>query len=758
MKKNILLLAIILTTNILCIAQTIGEWTTHTPGMKVISVDVMNSKVFAATPYDIYYYNTNDNSINHLSKVNGLSDIGISLIRYNKTADLMFVGYTDTNIDVIDNQDNIINIPDIYNKYILGEKTINNVFFHEKYAYVCCGFGIVVIDLQRMEVKDTYIIGNNGSYLCVNDLTIYNGVFYAATVNGIYYANVDNPQLADFSQWKRMGHSLPHSTNNFSNIETFDGYVVTSYSNNVHYTDELIKINDTLSWSYFLDNQFDIINEIRVNDNLLVLTIGGKTINVYDTAKNLVFAKEGLYPNSTLFDKSRNCYWAGTSFNSLVRLYSETSTESISFNGPYDNDVFDLSTSGINVYVAPGGYSSTWAPIGSHNGFYHYDGDSWSFNSWNKVFDSVTDITCVKASPSNSNIVYAASYSKGLAVFENNKFSKLYDYQNSSLGVNLAWLQYGQYKTFITGIDFDSGNNMWLANSGTDRMLSVWRTDGTWESFNIGTSDISHIMVDKNDIKWVLLRDGTITVFNGSTVKTVSTNSNQGNLPGIVNCFATDNNGTVWIGTSDGVALFNDSRKIFNNSTYACTRILIPRNDGTNQADYLLSGQSVLSIAVDGSNKLWFGTNDGVLQVSNDGQTNYHHFTTENSPIFSNTVKDIAIDDDGNIYFATDKGIISYRGTASKGNETNSNVIVYPNPVRPEHRGIVGIKGLVTDGLVKITTTSGAFVTHLRAEGGQAVWDCTDINGRNVEPGIYLIFVSDETGKETYATKVLIMK
>ena len=118
----------------------------------------------------------------------------------------------------------------------------------------------------------------------------------------------------------------------------------------------------------------------------------------------------------------------------------------------------------------------------------------------------------------------------------------------------------------------------------------------------------------------------------------------------------------------------------------------------------------------------------------------------------------IAIDDDGNVFFATDKGIISYKGTASKGNETNSDVLVYPNPVRPEHQGIVGIKGLVTDGLVKITTTSGAFVTHLRAEGGQAVWDCTDINGRNVEPGIYLIFVSDETGKETYATKVLIMK
>lgn len=753
MKKSILILAILLVSNILGTAQAIGEWMTHTPGMNVISVDKMHNKVFAATPYDVYYYNTDDNSINHLSKVNGLSDIGISVIRYNKTSDIVFVGYTNTNIDIIDNQDNIINIPDIYNKYILGDKTINDVFFNDKYAYVCCGFGIVVIDLQRMEVKDTYIIGDNGSYLCVNDLTINDGLFYAATTNGIYYAEVDNQQLANFSQWKRMGHGLPHATSNFSNIEKFDNYVVTNYSDNETSNDELLIINDTTSWEYFKTGQYQIVNEIRACDDLLVMTIGNKTIEVYDTDRNIVFSKNGLYPNSTFYDKSSNCYWVGTRFNSLVKLYQQGSYESIMFNGPFNNSIFEINAAGSDVWVAPGGYTSTWAPTWRHDGFYHYDGDLWSFNTWNAVFDTVTDITCVKPNPSNRSIVYAATYSKGLLVFENGAFKNLYDYRNSSLGKHLA-LNY----TFVTGLDFDSNNNLWLANSGTDRMLSVWRTDGTWESFNIGTSDISHLMVDKNDIKWILQRDGTILVFNGSTVKTVSTNATQGNLPGIANCFATDNNGTVWVGTSDGVALFTDSRKIFSSSTFACTRILIPRNDGTNQADYLLSGQSVLSIAVDGSNKLWFGTNDGVLQVSNDGQTNYHHFTTENSPLFSNTVKDIAIDDDGNIFFATDQGLISYKGTASKGNETNSNVIVYPNPVRPEHRGIVGIKGLVTDGLVKITTTSGAFVTHLKAEGGQAVWDCTDIKGRNVEPGIYLIFVSDENGKETYATKVLIMK
>lgn len=755
MKKFILVIAILLITNIFCVAQSIGEWTTHTPGMKVTSVDIMHNKVFAATPYDIFYYNTDDNSINHLSKVNGLSDIGINIIKYDSSSDLLFVGYTDTNIDLIDNQDNVTNIPDIYNKYILGNKTINNAFFHNDLIYVCCGFGIVVIDIKRNEVKDTYIIGNNGSYLGVNDLTICDNVFYAATENGIYYASVDNQFLADYSQWKRFVHHMPHQSDNFSNVETFDGYVVANYSDNEHDNNVLFAITDTTSWNYFLNDEFDLIKDLRVCDDRLIVTENTQKVSVFDTNKNVVFSKNHITAQSTVYDNRRNCYWCGTITSSLAKLYPDGTNEYIWFNGPFSDMVFSITADGNDLWMASGGYTSTWAPTWKSNGISHYNGDSWTYlNSWNvPALDTIFDITYVKANPLNNSIVYAGSYSKGLVQFENNKVKNVFNSSNSTLSMHLL-INY----TYITGFDFDSSNNLWIANSGADKMLSVYKTNGSWQAFNIGSGDIGRLMVDKNDIKWIFKRGGELIAFDGNTTKTVNKNANLGSLPGDANCFVTDNKGTVWIGTTDGVALFYDSQKIFKNNTYACSRILIPRNDGSGQADYLLSGQSVLAIAVDGANNMWFGTNNGVIHTSNDGQTTLHHFTMENSPLFSNTVKDIAIDDDGNVFFATDKGIISYKGTASKGYETNTNVIVYPNPVRPEHQGIVGIKGLVTDALVKITTTNGTFVTHLKAEGGQATWDCTDINGKNVEPGIYLIFVSDETGKETYATKVLIMK
>ena len=320
--RKIQYLLSILTLTIASNAQKIGEWTIHTPGLKVISVDMMHNNVFAATPYDIFYYNTKDNSINHLSKVNGLSDMGVSMIKHDEDSDILFIGYSNTNIDIIDNQGDIINIPDIYNKYILGNKTINNVFFHSNCAYVCCGFGIVVIDLKRYEVKDTYIIGPNGNYLGVNDLTINNNIFYAATEHGIYYADADNQYLANFSQWSKFTNELPTASSNFSQIETFNGYVVANfyYADETHSYDTLYEIHGTTSWNYFLPDNNMLISDLRTFGNNIIVTYKYNQFKVYDNNKNLIFTSNNIDPNSTFFDSKNNCYWAGTLANSLVKV------------------------------------------------------------------------------------------------------------------------------------------------------------------------------------------------------------------------------------------------------------------------------------------------------------------------------------------------------------------------------------------------------------------------------------------------------
>jgi len=763
MKKNVFLLAISLIFNILCNAQQIGEWMTHTPGMKVISVDVMHDNVFAATPYDVFYLNTNDNSINRMTKVNGLSDFGVDVMRYSPTADMVFIGYSNTNIDIIDKNENIYNIVDIKEKNILGNKVINNVFFNEKMAYVCCGFGIVVIDLSRMEVKDTYIIGENGTYLNVNDLAIYNGKFYAATSDGIYYADVDNTNLADFQQWT-LDESAYSPYVNYKNVLVFSNMLIANGETSNFHDDTYCF--DGNSWKPYLPDERYVHTEMRVcNDKLIMvndtvksnLSQSSVNVKVFDSNAQCIKTIRNNESLTATFDNARNCYWVGTKVSCLKKFNADGTDENFVVNGPYSTMMFEVKAQSKDVWVASGGYTSTWANTWNHNGVFHYNGDRWSFvNSWSEpAFDSIYDISCIAITPGNSKKIYAGSYLNGIILLENEKVTNVYNRYNSSLSKRL-----GTDYVCVTGMDFDSKGTLWLANSGADNLVSSMTSNGTWKAHNVGSggNDISHLMVDNNDNVWILHREGHATIYNGDTYKTVNNSVGHGGLPGTINCFVTDRNGTVWVGTNDGVGLFYNTKKIFENSTFNCSKILVPRNDGSGQADYLLSGQSVYSIAADGANKMWFGTSNGVFYTSNDGLTEYLHFTTDNSPLLSNTVKQISIDGDGNVYFVTDKGLVAYKNTATQGGDKNTDVIAYPNPVRPDYTGVVGIKGLVTDALVKITTASGAFVTHLKAEGGQAIWDCTDIKGRKVEPGIYFIFASDTSGKETCVTKVLIMR
>ena len=762
-KKNIFLFCLIFFNITLSYAQkTIYEWTTHVPGMKVINVEKVNEKIYAATPYEIFYYNTGDNSINKLTKVNGLSDFGINIMRYNPHTDMIFIGYSNANIDIIDKNENITNISDIKNKSILGNKSINDVYFIDDKAYLCCGFGIVLIDLKKMEIKDTYIIGKNGSYLNINDITLYNDKLYAATSNGIYYADYHNENLVDFSQWT-FDTTLIHNNLNYSEIETFNGQLLANYSRNEYNTDTLF-VFDGEKWDYHSYTYPSIKRNIRAYEDRIVVS-EHFSFFAMDTNNNIIHSyKNKIEPFDCIYDKNKGAYWIADKTNSIYEFISSKSCNPIVFNGPYSNSVFELKARGEQLWVAPGGYSSTWAKNWIKEGVFYYTNNEWNnINHTNtKAFDTISDIVSLAIDPINNSKVYVGSYHKGILEFENFKLKNIYNKENSSLG-ELSGYGY----TYITGMDFDSKNNLWVANSGTEYMLSVKTTANEWFSFNIGSAFISKLMVDNNNYKWILTRDGEFIVFNDNNTisnpyddmyKIVGTNTGQGGLPDAANCMAIDKNGTVWVGTNDGLAQFYSTSKIFKQGVnYDASRILVPRNDGSGQADYLLSGESVLSICVDDANNLWVGTKNGAFYISNNGLTEYNHFTQDNSPLLSNTVNDIAINKHGDIFFGTDKGIISLRGRATEGKKTNSDVVVYPNPVRQGYSGLVGIKNLVTNSLVKITTVDGAFVTHLYSEGGQAVWDCTTINGDKVAPGVYLIFVSDESGKETFATKILIM-
>ena len=752
----------------------IGNWRSHMPYRNVIDVELLGSKVYAATEYELFTYDNEDNSVHILNKINGLSDIGVSKIRRNPDLDLLVVAYTNANLDLIDRQGNVSNMSDIKDKAILGNKTINDIVFKGTLAYVACGFGIVVFDLSRQEVKDTYYIGPNGDAVNVTDIAFYNGRIYASSSDGLYYADENSTSLANFSSWTR-DNTLIHPHLNYNEMEVFGGKLLLNYTDGTFDADTLF-VFDGERWDYFNKDYVTVKREINVSAGKL-LVCGYYSLDVYDESferiEHIYSCGGTLYPNAAMLG-SDGTYWIGDMQRGMIKAKDSWKYQEIQPNGPFSKSVFELSSCGKHVWIATGGHAPNWAKLYAKDGVCHFDGNWWTNlnrKSVQAIADgNISDFICCATDPMDTTVTYVGTWGSGVMKFKNDEFVTFYNDTNSTLEV---WVQNTKLIN-ISGLAFDSRGNLWVANSGANNLLSVMDRNGQWRSYNLGGTnsgiDIANMVIDKNNYKWILRRSGSddkVIVFNDNgTLDDTSDDqvvplrcvAGQGGISGSsVNCLAVDRNGAVWVGTDSGPCVFTDTKKIFNSDQYDASVILVPRNDGTTNADPLFDEINVLSIAVDGNNNKWFGLESGVYEMSPDGKTELLHFNTDNSPLLDNSVNTMVINDNGEVFFGTDLGVVSYRGSATPGGSTNTDVVAYPNPVRPGYSGYVGIKGLVEDALVHITTVDGSFVTQLVAEGGQAVWDCTTIDGQKVKPGIYLVFISTLEGKERYATKILIM-
>jgi ligand-binding sensor domain-containing protein len=322
----------------------------------------------------------------------------------------------------------------------------------------------------------------------------------------------------------------------------------------------------------------------------------------------------------------------------------------------------------------------------------------------------------------------------------------------------------------VAGLAFDSENNLWISNFGSSQPLRVRKNDGAWNFFSLPYSLINNalaqIIVDNNNYKWIVSPgNGLICYDHGASIdntgddkwRRLGPGAGNGNLPnGEVFCVAKDKSGFIWVGTTDGIGVIQCPEQTFG--APACDAIwpIVPNG---NFAGYLFKGQGVNSIAVDGADRKWVATKNGVFLISSDGDKIIYRFTEDNSPLLSSDVKKITIDGKtGEVYFATLKGICSFRSTATEGGEKNEDVLVFPNPVPPGFTGIIAIRGLVNNAIVKITELDGRLVYQTRALGGQAVWDGRNYKGQKISSGVYLVLVNDDDKKERIATKIFFIQ
>jgi hypothetical protein len=778
-KKNIisaLLFCLISTSTFAQLAM--GKWRTHLAYNNVAQIAQTDNKIYAVSDGALFSVDKQDGQFEFYSKVSGLNGSNISRIEFDQSNKQLLIAYANGNIDLL-GSGGVVNIPDLYNKQMSASKAINQVVFSDNKAYLSCDFGIVVLNMLRKEVLDTYYIGDGGTEVKVWSTAILKDTIYAMTstvvgavVNySIKKASVSSKQLVNYANWKPASN-LP-GTGDLQSIATFSNKLFLLRGNKL-YSQEGFQ-----NWSSF---QSDLsISNFNVTNSSMNLYAGTSFYSVNDSFVRTDLINKGNITDAE-YDLVNKTYWLAANDLGILSYTQAGVLTAYKPQSPAVNSPWDMTFAGKKLFVVPGGRMSNQDNRAGVVMIYEN-------GVWTNVVPTgtrVVDFMNVAVDPSNPKHYFVTSFGTGLYEFKDDVLINLYDVNNSNITSaipgNLDYMR-------LDGAIFDSKGNLYLTNSSTfntaNAAVKILLKDGTWTQMicpaitqkeTLGKILFSNLNPNQ---KWVVsVRGGELTVFDDNGTITdksddkirtfmpysyYETGGNQQQIsvdafPGLVQTIAQDKNGVIWVGTNEGPYLFSNTSKVFD-PDYKCSRVKISRNNETSEADYLLKDEEIKAIAIDGANRKWIGTKtSGVYLLSDNGQETIHQFTISNSPLLSNTILSIAINPvNGEVFIGTDKGLVSYQSDANQAGVSFGEVYAYPNPVRQGFTGLITITGLIENTQVKITDLSGNLICQTISNGSLATWDGKDIHGRKVSTGIYLALCSSPDGTQSTITKIMVI-
>ncbi|MBS1777304.1 MAG: T9SS type A sorting domain-containing protein [Bacteroidetes bacterium] len=732
----------------------IGYWRSHMPFTNAIAVATDGVTLFSASDQSFFTFNAASKELTTYSKVEGMSDVGIAALEYDAVTGLTVIGYTNGNIDLFKNE-TFFNIPDLKLKTI-SPKTINDIYTENGLAYLSTSFGIVVLDLKKRETKETYNFSINGKSFGVQKLVTLGNYFYAITDSGIFRANKSNPNLQSIAVWQRINkHIALVSASSFASKL----FLTTKDSLFVLRADTLFPLYNSPYQITKLttDSRGVLLNEYNT-------TNFNGDIKFFDSI-GLVFDSFKVKGNPQGVVKlSDNTYWVADQVYGLGQRNSSNTLDYIRPEGPAAAGSFDILPYNGDVWVAHGGYDENWTYTYNTAGVSHFKDGKWTwFNQltdWG-FFNQLTDFIALAKDPIDGT-VYACSYRSGLVVFKPDGSKELI--ADTPL-LEKHFIDFTSYR--VAGATFDLNGNLWLNNSGAVHELSVKTRDGNIHRYSGAGSRLNaaYILTDNNNLKWYFLPSGGdgVAVYDDNNTpdnpaddRMAKISASQYNLNSYVTCIAQDRQNAIWIGTNDGIGVINCSPdQVFAGNC----EIRKPIVQFDKFAGYLFQNEKVRTIAVDGANRKWVGTTNGVWLISPDGDKIIYRFTVDNSPLPANDVRKIAVDPvTGDVYMGTIAGLVSYRSTATEGGTSNESVTTFPNPVPSGYSGTIAIRGLAENSDVRITDIAGQLVFRTKALGGQAVWNGRDYTGHRPQSGVYLIFITNKDGSQTHVGKMVFME
>ena len=761
--KNFVLIFLILPSIVL--SQDFSDrWKSYFSYYNITDLDESDNKVYAAAENAYFIYDIPTQTIQTVTSIEGLSGNKISKIYHSKNHGLTCIGFEDGLIQIVmDNNQHIFSVVDIRDKISISpnNKRINNFFEFEGKLYISTDFGIAEYSLQNLEFEDSFFIGENGSQIKINQITILEGKIYAASPEGIKSADITEPNLIDFEVWQLEYEGKWKGVLNFSN--TIFG----------------LKNNNTISTlengnASFFEAAGSNVKGFNVSGEQLVITAANKVL-AFNSELNLEeFIKELQDEEFSINTSvsSNGHYFLGHSSLGLLNFQDSNTTafSKLSPDGPLLNSIFSLEATSSDLWVTFGEYNQFLDPYPLNSrGLSRFTEEEW-INIGVENLKNARELSNVTIDPSNPNRVFVSSFFDGLLEIENNELIKQYDSSNSIIEGVPGDIDDNRIGASV----FDTQGRLYFTNSIAENQLKRLNANG--EFVNIDMSDgylnptetsSSKMVIDSNNNVFIgTLKDGVVAYSPSTDTSALISSNIQGvefpdtfNANPIITALEIDQNSRLWIGTDEGLRVMSNPTAIFNeNQNVSVSPIIIEDVDGLPQE--LLFEQFITDITTDGANNKWISTADsGVFQVSANGQDILNIFNVENSPLPTNSVRTVEINQaTGEVFFGTTSGLLSYSSRVTSGNETLENLRAYPNPVRPNYTGLVTIDGLTNGANIKITDVSGNLVFEEFVDGGSLQWDTRAFGKHKVASGVYFIVVTGEDQIETKVGKIMIIR
>ncbi|TAF67488.1 MAG: hypothetical protein EAZ55_04000 [Cytophagales bacterium] len=740
MKKKIFFSFVcIIFTYLFASAQEIavGTWRMHASYQNAKKITISPEAIYAITENGCFVRYFADANLVTLSKIQGLSSTQTSEVFHHFATQKTVFAYKDGSIDILQNQ-KISSLNAIKEATSLLKKELYEAVAYQNQTYIGAGFGIAVLDMTKNTLRETYQnIGKNGASVSILGLCVSRDSLFALSSQGVQRGSLAaQNNLKDYNNWQFFPINAGLPTGNITAMVSFNQEIWVAVANQGIYK-YAHQGNWQLVWASALP-----IKAMTTHEQTCYAATTNSIIPIQANGTVLPTIQNGLYAQiQDLQVDTKGSIWVADGKNGLINAQNTFVP-----NGIYPAYSQYLHAQDQQIYSCEGGYvPASGVAMNKAEGLAIFEKGTWK----NLQMTNFKDLMVAKK---YNQQIYVASFQSGLWIQKDNTTWENWNSANSPLRATLT-------ETRVTDFAFDNKGSLWLLNpNSVGAVLHQRRTDGTWQSFSpISTAANfpTKLIIDANsEQKWMLLnpsQGGGIWITDTKNSRTLSSSPENGNLPAIPTCLVQDKAGIIWIGTAKGIATVSNTSRIFT------TGFTVSRPIYENRP--LLREETINTIAVDGGDRKWIGTNSGVWLFDAEGENLLEYFNTDNSPLPSDSVLSISVMPiSGEVFIATTQGVISYRGTATEATESYSNVLAFPNPASQQFHNYVSVSGLAENANVKITTISGQLIYNTKANGGTAVWEMQDQEGRRVPTGIYLVFTIKTDGSEWLCTKIAVVE